>query len=518
MFTFLFADKVKELSDAKANDVSAKDENPLTTAKYTEVLRKLETFTALTDSNRMLRDERDSLLNRIKELTERNTKVENEMFPLQEQNRELSVKNEEMTTEISKLRQDVSQWRQRANALVERSNKNPEEFKRIQNEREQLGKMLSIEKEKIVKAEAELASIKQEKQRIDNELAVLTKANQGLTEEKRKMAEDIATVKQSNGRMSHEIIEIKNKLVQRDDEIKKMVDELNAKEAALTDTRNKETQIRKIAKKYKDSFFELQGKHEALQAEMAARPLDQQVVHELTDTNRSQVEKALNDRIKELSTLNVESREQNETLRTQNEALSKQIENKDHDHGNVLKELNSTIISLTEEKKNISRELAQTKLSCEQVRSETDNAKFQNDSRISRLEKDLADQDKENKEIIARLTRENESLQNRLNQLHRQFGLQQGTKPTTSSGSMEKSPSDASRTANVKPMSGPSTQQSATVTPRRGGDTPLASIRPMSVQNTRTAAVLPTTNIASIHGGSSSSTSSGNTAGKFLAA
>lgn len=62
-------------------------------------------------------------------------------------------------------------------------------------------------------------------------------------------------------------------------------------------------------------------------------------------------------------------------------------------------------------------------------------------------------------------------------------------------------------------MAGPS-NQSATVTPRRGGDTPLASIRPMSVQNSRTAAVLPTsqtTNVASIHG-SSSSTSSGSSA------
>lgn len=43
---------------------------------------------------------------------------------------------------------------------------------------------------------------------------------------------------------------------------------------------------------------------------------------------------------------------------------------------------------------------------------------------------------------------------------------------------------------------------------RRGGDTPLASIRPMSVQNSRTVAVLPTSqtaNVASIHGSSSSS-------------
>lgn len=59
-------------------------------------------------------------------------------------------------------------------------------------------------------------------------------------------------------------------------------------------------------------------------------------------------------------------------------------------------------------------------------------------------------------------------------------------------------------------MAGPS-NQSATVTPRRGGDTPLASIRPMSVQNSRTAAVLPTsqtTNVASIHGSSTTSSCS----------
>lgn len=63
-------------------------------------------------------------------------------------------------------------------------------------------------------------------------------------------------------------------------------------------------------------------------------------------------------------------------------------------------------------------------------------------------------------------------------------------------------------------MAGPS-NQSATVTPRRGGDTPLASIRPMSVQNSRTAAVLPTsqtTNVASIHGSSSTSSGSAVTA------
>lgn len=431
------------------NDVSPKEENPLTMAKYTEVLRKLETLTAMQDSNRMLRDERDSLLNRIKELIERNDKIENEVFPLQEQNRELTVKADELSGENTKLRTEVLQWRQRANALVERSNKNPEEFKRMQNEREHLAKMLTAEKEKIDKYEAEVTSIKQEKGRIETELATLQKNNHSIFEEKKKLAEDILVIKQSNARMSNEIIEIKNKLLQRDDEVKKMVDELNSKEAALNDIKNKEIQIRKIAKKYKDAFYDLQNKHDALAAEKAAKPLEQQAA-ELCDTNASsQNDQSLADAIKELNSSIADKQEQNELLRTENETLAKQLSEVEAKHATAV----NTIQTLTDEKKHIARELTTTKtqlVNSELVRTENDNLKSQNENRV----KDLTDQDKENKEAIARLTRENEALQARLTSLHRQLGNQPGAKPTTSSGAIEKSPSDAARTANVKPMAG----------------------------------------------------------------
>lgn len=418
-------------------------------AKYTDVLRKLETLTAMQDSNRMLRDERDTLLNRIKELTDRNDKIENEMFPLQEQSRELATKVDELTGENTKLRTEVLQWRQRANALVERSNKNPEEFKRMQNEREHLAKMLTAEKEKIDKYEAEMTSIKQEKARIESELATLQKNNHTIFEEKKKLAEDILVIKQSNARMSNEIIEIKNKLLQRDDEVKKMVDELNNKEAALNDIKSKEIQIRKIAKKYKDSFFDLQNKHEALAAEKAAKPLEQQAA-ELCDTNAtSQTDQSINERLKELNSSIADQQEQNELLRTENETLAKQLSEVEAKHATAV----NTIQTLTEEKKHITRELTTTKtqlVNSEQVRTENDNLKSQNENRM----KDLADLDNQNKDAIARLTRENEALQARLASLHRQLGNQPGAKPTTSSGAIEKSPSDAARTANVKPMAG----------------------------------------------------------------
>lgn len=92
-----------------------------------------------------------------------------------------------------------------------------------------------------------------------------------------------------------------------------------------------------------------------------------------------------------------------------------------------------------------------------------------------------------------RLTQEIETLTQRVNQLQRQLGLQQGSKPSTSSGPTEKSTTEPP-TANIKPMSGHSTTQtqSVTIQPWRSGvEPPLASIRPMSMQ-LRTVAALRT--------------------------
>lgn len=475
-------------------------------------MNKLNTFNALTDSNRMLRDERESLTTRLREVTERNTQVENELFPLQEKIRDQSAKMDELQGDNAKLRNEAMQWRQRANNLVERSNKNPEDFKRLQTERENLAKMLTVEKEKNDKVEGDLTALRQEKTTLDTELAALNQQIQSLTDEKNKLAEEVNEAKQATARTTNEIIEMKNTILVRDDEVKKLVNDLNTKEASLVDVRNKEVQIRKIAKKYKDSYFELLKADEQRKAELASLPLEQQAA-QLAEAgpSRAQAEEAFNARIRELEESTRAASEQNEALCSENEALSQRIKEQEDAHAGLLRDLQASVQTLTEEKGKFSLELAVTKtqlLNCEQSRGEAEGLKIQNDSRISRLEKELTEAESQ-KELISRLSRDNESLSARIAQLNRQLGMQQGSKPATSSSSMEKSPSDPARTANVKPMAGPSSQQS--VTPRRGGDTPLASIRPMSVQNSRTAAVLPTSqtpSLSSVHGSSSSSTSS----------
>ncbi|XP_023303718.2 nucleoprotein TPR [Lucilia cuprina] len=523
--------KNEELQDFLNRERSKTDTNLISASKHEEILRKIETLNAVTDSNRVLREERNALTQRVKELNERISALEDELFPLQTQNRDLNTKIDELNSENSSLRTEAMRWRQRANVLVEKSNKNPEEFKRLQTERENLAKMLTAEKEQIKSLNEELQGVKGEKVRLEAELASLERQVHVLTEDKKSLNADIATMKQTNSRLMQEVMELKNKLLAKEEAVQKVTEDLESKEQLLQDSKNKEVQIRKIAKRYKDSYLELLNKTPASAAAGgdAANNTTGQDGIELGGANNNPeaaTKAELEQQRSTIESLNGVIRtmqEENEKIRKEHEDLKTSIEI-DERTKTLLREAKTHIVSLTESRNVVSSELAATKTkllqSTEAHEAAINEIKSQYEDTLARLERELMEQNNRNKEDVQRLTRENESLLMRINQLNRQLGLQQSAKPSTSSVASEKgSISDSSpRTANVKPMSGTaSVQQSATVTPWRGGETPLASIRPISVQNTRTAAILPTSQQSSstgsnvVAGTSTSSTSTSST-------
>ncbi|XP_055614140.1 nucleoprotein TPR [Uranotaenia lowii] len=503
----------KKLDEATAELTAEREKSEtglVTAAKHEEILRKLETFNAITDSNRVLREERDGLNKKIKELSERLLKAEDELFPLGDKVRELTVKIESATNENQTLRMEATRWRQRANLLIERSNKtSPEDWKRLQTERENLAKMLTNEKELLKKTSEELNAVKTEKGKLESEVSNLTKQLNSSSDQNKKYAEELDVLRQAGAKMTKEIGEVKAALTKREEELKTMTDEMNSKEEQLNDAKNKETQIRKIAKRYKDSYIELKKQVDEQEGKTAGEGGEAGEGSSGTD----QQDKPAENNVSELKSQITSSQEEIDNLKKELDTMKTKLEKSDRNQ-ELMKDAKQRIISLTEQKNNLTKELTNAKAqmqSLEHVRDENELLKSQFEGRISRINKENADQDKEKVEMIARLTRENEQLNIRVTQLTRQLGLQQATKPSTSaSGSSEKTSTESPRTANVKPIPGPSAQQSATVTPRRASETPLASIRPMSVQaSSRTAAVLPTSqssnNVAIVQGSSSSS-------------
>ncbi|KMY93045.1 uncharacterized protein Dsimw501_GD10819 [Drosophila simulans] len=469
--------KVDELN-GYLNQERAKSQTDVVSAnKHEEVLRKIETLNAITDSNRILREERNTLTVRVAELTDRISTVEKELFPLQCSNKELTSKIEEINVENTSLRTEAIKWRQRANALVEKSNRNPEEFKRLQAEREHLAKLLTAEKELNKKQSDELTVLKQ---RMNTEIPMLNKQMQLLDEARKKQVDEFTNLKQNNTRQTQDIMELKNRLLQKEEELLKANEELETKDKTIADKETKEIQLRKLAKRYKDFYIGLQAQGGGTESSAEL----EKVRSELEEVNNQL--RALKDEHEKVTKECDEVKKRTEP-ETETSAIRQEYKAK----------LDKLVVDLT---------VARTDL----VNQETTFAgtKSSYDETIARLEKELQENIAANKDINLRLTRENESLHMRINQLTRQLGSQQSTKPSTSSVAEKGNISESSpRTANVKPMSGSATvQQSATVTPWRGGETPLASIRPISVQNSRTAAILPTSQQPPA--GSSTSTSS----------
>ncbi|XP_017069297.1 nucleoprotein TPR [Drosophila eugracilis] len=481
--------KVDELNGYLNQERTKSQTDVVSANKHEEVLRKIETLNAITDSNRILREERNTLTLRVTELTDRISSVEKELFPLQCANKELTSKIEEINVENSSLRTEALRWRQRANALVEKSNRNPEEFKRLQAEREHLAKLLTAEKELTKKQSDELTLLKQ---RMDTEIPSLNKHLQQLDEARKKQVDEFSNLKQNNARQTQDIMELKNRLLQKEEELIKANEDIETKDKAIADKDTKELQLRKLAKRYKDYYIGLQA--QAGGAESVAE----------LEKIRGELEE-VNNQLRAL-------KEEHEKVTKEFEELKKRSE-PETDASAVRQEykakLDKLVLDLT---------VARTDLANQETTLAGTKSSY--DETIARLEKELQENIAANKDINQRLTRENESLHMRINQLTRQLGSQQSTKPSTSSVAEKGNISESSpRTANVKPMSGSATvQQSATVTPWRGGETPLASIRPISVQNSRTAAILPTSQQPPAGSSTSTSSSSSSTSTTSAAA
>ena len=503
----------KKFDESQASLMNKPDEgaSALNSARHEELLRKVETLNAITDSNRILREERDALSIKFNALQERVTKVEDELIPLQEKNRELEVKNENLTSENVALRTEATRWRQRSNALLERSNKNsPDDWKRLQTERENLAKMLQQEKDQLKKTSDELQQLKQEKTRVDGEVANLQRQLTQSQAEAKKFNEELAQMKASSVKMSQELLELKVKIDAKEDDIKKLNEELAAKETQMTAIKEKEIQIRKIAKRYKDQYLELVKKD--TQAPAGKEGEGDIVIGGEPSTSTPKDTTDLETKVNQLQQEIDAVRMENAQLQQQNTELRSSLQ-KEETCKTLLVQAKAKMTHMNEKREQITRELTSTKTLLDQRTEDHEqvirNLKTQYDSRIQRLEKEINEHASEKSDLMQRF-----------NQLQRQMGAGQSSKPATSS--MEKGSTDASsRTANVKPMAGPS-QQSATVQPWRGsgssGETPLASIRPISVQNSRTAAVMPTTNVSNLQGSTSgSSTSTSSSAGPACA-
>lgn len=157
-----------------------------------------------------------------------------------------------MQTENVSLRGECTRWRQRAQILIEKSNRtSPEDWKKLQGERETLAKQLTIERGNVAKLNDELNTAKQDKARLEEQLKSLRGQYNAQSEEVSKLREEVATLQTQVAELSQSLEQLKdtNKKVVEENRI--LTEDTAGKDVNITELRNNLTQIRKIAKKYK---------------------------------------------------------------------------------------------------------------------------------------------------------------------------------------------------------------------------------------------------------------------------
>lgn len=352
-------------AERENNEVSV-----VTAAKHAEVLRKVETLNAITDSNKILRDERDKLKVQVNELAARASTLEEQLVPLQEKNRELSAKAEAALTENVALRQDSTRWRQRATLLIEKANKvSHEDWRRVQTERDNLAKLLNSEKDAHKRLNEEANILRQDKNRLEEACNNLTNQNRSRMTEIKKLQDENNNIKQQLSRLGQELQEQKEIAQQRSDENTKITEDLASKDVQITDMKAKETQVRKIAKKYKTQYEELMKtveEEKKLNEEREKNP--QEVPADTQEQYRnegraeaenrlSELEKVHNEKINTLNEQIAAIQQEVETLKQENNVLKTNEVEKDDRMKTVLKSAKSRITDLTEERNRLRKEL-----------------------------------------------------------------------------------------------------------------------------------------------------------------
>ncbi|XP_049322798.1 nucleoprotein TPR isoform X1 [Astyanax mexicanus] len=487
--------EIKELQDSLTAEREKLQLTAKNMAQQEDKLKRLENVNTLTESNKMLKQEKNRLEQELQQNLAKVRKLETDMRPLQESNAELSEKNGMLQAEKRLLEDDVKRWKNRAQQLVsQQKDSDQEENKKLQTEREshlkriqQLTEETAKLKSDLAKANASASSVQSQLQNLRENVGKLTTERDGLKKDLETKTSDIqeklktiTTIKKIGRRYKMQYEELK---AQHD----KMVAEAAAKPAQVDEAQQEALQAsEKEIQNLKTSLTQAQSKTTELEAQVESQ---QKAV-----TEREAEVKSLQEQLAqvqpELTRLRTELQEKS----SQEEQLRQQITDKEEKTKKAFMGAKQKINQLNSAKEQLAKENEELKQQREELEVRMSALKSQYEGRLSRQERELRDlreqqerHGEQRDEPVEQGTSKNQEQQRPSES--RQITLK--PTPATDRGSAS---STEPPTANIKPtpVTGAASKQ-----PPSSKSTPRASIRPMITPATvttptPTATVMPT--------------------------
>ena len=210
---------LRESEAALERERSSQSLSMMSASKHSELIRKVETLSAVTDSNRMLREEKEKVEKENEKLKSTIAEAESQKGPMEEKIKQTDEKINTLVVEKLALQSEVDKWKKRSDQLVEKSFKiNPKELARLQESETQLTKTvatLETEKkqfeEKMTLQTKEFDSVKQQVASLQQEKSKLTVESQEKLKELNIFKRENTTAKTAHANLQKEINGLKKK-------------------------------------------------------------------------------------------------------------------------------------------------------------------------------------------------------------------------------------------------------------------------------------------------------------------
>uniref|UniRef100_A0A7N9ASS5 Nucleoprotein TPR n=1 Tax=Mastacembelus armatus TaxID=205130 RepID=A0A7N9ASS5_9TELE len=220
--------ELKELQEALNSEREKMQATVKTLAQQEEQLKKIETISALQETNKMLKMDRDKLEHELQEAQAKVTKLQSDISPLHHSLSQLSERNGSLQADKRILEEDLKRWRAKAQQLLsQQKDGDMEEKQKLTSEREVQQRRITQLAEETAKLKTELARSNASSNSAQSQLQALRDSVARLTSERDNLKKELET-------KTNDILE-KNKTI---------------------------TQVKKIGRRYKTQYEELKAQQD----------------------------------------------------------------------------------------------------------------------------------------------------------------------------------------------------------------------------------------------------------------
>ncbi|KAG1682950.1 Nucleoprotein TPR [Nymphon striatum] len=486
----------------KKSELSVADSSLI--SRHHELMKKIEMLKILEESNSLLRQEKEALDHKVKNMKTKIEDMQKEMDTHERTMSEISSDKESATIENTALRAEIKRWQDRVQQLTAQVNKfTPadlrnmnEEIDNLRKKTSELSKENEIKINEISRLESAAFSIKRELEALQNKTETDKKEIVDLKEtiknrpaekelvEKKKVILQVKDIAKKYKKLYHDELtktqelteavtssekslnDSQERLKQKEQRTVELENEIKQANVKVTDASNKVNELEKMAEE--------------------VRIKGETVIKEKSNENQK-----LQEKIKEFSEELIKTKIETEKIVTR----VKKITSKSNAQINLLKG----------EKEKMTSDIEEHKLRLSSLQSQHEHTVARLQKEIESLKQNLSFNDKNEN-----LRKQIEDLTSKVALQSKQLSQQQQNKPSTSAGPVVTAAE--TRTANIKPMASPASAPSRHIPPQRDAGpsstvqqmrthTPTASIRPMAIGSTsstvtRTATVMPTTPVS----------------------